>query len=749
MPVSQEALDAVALSRTEYALLVERLGREPNEVELGMFGSLWSEHCGYKNSKPLLRLLPGTGERVLTRVGAENAGAIDIGGGRCVVMKVESHNHPSAIEPYQGAATGVGGIVRDIFAMGAYPVAILDSLRFGPLSEAQNRHLFAGVVGGIGGYGNCLGIPNVGGEVFFAEPYSGNPLVNAMCVGVARVDRLLSARAEGEGSILLLVGADTGRDGIHGASGLASRTDPEARFEAMRPAVQVGNPFLEKLLMEACHELASEHRDWVVGLQDLGAAGLTSSIVECCARGRSGAIINIERVPRREEGMTAYEVMLSESQERMLVVVRPEHVDAVTELVHSWELHCEAIGEVTGGPDVVIRENGIEVARVPWEIATDPPEYRREGIRPAELAEKNAANLSALPDLAPEAATGALLRLLARANIASKRGVFRQYDQQVLGNTVIPPGGDAALVRIAGTSQAIALTTDCNPRLVYLDPYTGGAIAVAEAARNIVSTGATPVAVTDCLNFGNPENLEVYYTLEHAVRGISEASLRFDTPVVSGNVSLYNESGGRPVYPTPVIGMLGLLENVERRLGSGFQTPGTAVWLLGSGLVQPAAALSGSEYLEAEHGLVAGMPSVDLDAEHRLQQLVLRLNQEQLLLSAHDCSDGGLAVALAESSILGGLGFESALTIPGRLDAALFGEAQGRIVVSLRYDSLRQDDGGTRLRELAAELGVPVVRLGRVGADARFTFGPVRTTLASLASAYEALVRMDGFQPGS
>ncbi len=582
MPVEQAALDAVALSRPEYDLLVERLGREPNEVELGMFGSLWSEHCGYKNSKPLLRLFPTGGDRILTKIGAENAGAIDIGDGLCIVMKVESHNHPSAIEPYQGAATGVGGIVRDIFAMGAYPIAILDSLRFGPPSDPQNAYLFEGVVAGIGGYGNCLGIPNVGGEVVFSSAYNGNPLVNAMCVGLAETKKLLSARASGIGNPLLLVGSDTGRDGIHGASGLASRTDPEARFEEMRPAVQVGNPFMEKLLMEACYELASEHGDWIVGLQDLGAAGLTSSVVECCEKGNSGAILDLDKVPRRESGMTPYEVMLSESQERMLVIAKREHIEDVRALFHRWELHCEEIGQVIEGHDVVISSGGVEVGRVPYGIATDPPQYRREGVRSAEVTALNAFDFLTLPDLAPADATATLLRLLARPNIASKRGVYRQYDQQVLNNTVVQPGGDAAVLRVPGTNRGIALKTDCNGRYVFLDPYNGGAIAVAEAARNVVCTGATPVAVTDCLNFGNPEKLEVYYTLHQAIRGIAEACSEFETPVVSGNVSLYNETSGRPIYPTPVVGMLGLLDDVSRHLRAGFEQAGAQAWLLGA-----------------------------------------------------------------------------------------------------------------------------------------------------------------------
>jgi phosphoribosylformylglycinamidine synthase len=735
MPVDQAALDAVALSRDEYDLLLQQLGREPNEVELGMFGSLWSEHCGYKNSKPLLRLFPSGGDHILTQVGAENAGAIDIGDGLCAVMKVESHNHPSAVEPYQGAATGVGGIVRDIFAMGAYPIALLDSLRFGSFGDQQTQFLFNGVVGGIGWYGNCLGIPTVGGEVAFSEAYTGNPLVNAMCLGIAETKKLLSAKATGAGNVFLLVGSDTGRDGIHGASGLASRTDPEARFEEMRPAVQVGNPFMEKLLMEACYELASEHRGWVAGLQDLGAAGLTSSVVECCAKGRSGAILNLDRVPRREPGMTAYEIMLSESQERMLVIAKREHVDDVTALFQRWELHCEPIGEVTGGHEVVIFDSGVEVARVPVEIATEPPLYRRQGVRPAELAERNAFDLASLADIAATDALPTLLRLLASPNIASKRGVYRTYDHQVLNGTVTPPGGDAAVVRVAGTGRGLALTTDCNARLCYLDPYAGGAAAVAEAARNIVCTGATPVAITDCLNFGNPEKLEVAYQLEQCIRGIAEACLQFDTPVVSGNVSLYNESRGRAIYPTPVIGMLGILDDVSRHLIAGFPAVDRPVYLLGGLVEQETGALSGSEYLEVVHQCVAGLPSVDLVAERRLQRVVLQAHREGLLASAHDCSDGGLAVALAECAILGGHGFHGEAAVSGRLDAALFGEAQGRIIVALAAHA-----DADRLVTLAGELSVPCTRIGVTAAGESFSFDSISTDVGTLRKAYEALV---------
>ena len=740
MPADQAALDAVALSRDEYDLLVQQLGREPNEVELGMFGSLWSEHCGYKNSKPLLRLFPSGGDHILTQVGAENAGAIDIGDGLCAVMKVESHNHPSAVEPYQGAATGVGGIVRDIFAMGAYPVALLDSLRFGAFDDPQTRYLFDGVVGGIGSYGNCLGIPTVGGEIAFSAAYTGNPLVNAMCLGIAETKKLLSAKATGVGNVFLLVGSDTGRDGIHGASGLASRTDPEARFEEMRPAVQVGNPFMEKLLMEACFELASEHGDWVAGLQDLGAAGLTSSVVECCAKGHSGAVLDLDHVPRRESGMTPYEIMLSESQERMLVIAKRDHVEDVSALFRRWELHCEPIGEVTAGHDVVIFEGGAEVARVPVEIATEPPLYRRKGTRPAALAELNQFEPGTLPDIARGEALPTLLRLLSAPNIASKRGVYRTYDHQVLSGTVVAPGGDAAVIRVAGTGRGLAVTTDCNARLCYLDPYIGGAIAVAEAARNVVCTGATPVAITDCLNFGNPEKLDVAYQLEHCIRGIAEACLEFNTPVVSGNVSLYNESRGRAIYPTPVIGMLGIIDDVSKHLVAGFTAPGRAVYLLGGPVKQPTSTLAGSEYLEVVHGRAAGLPTVDLAAEHRLQQLVLRAHAEGLLASAHDCSDGGLAVAVAESAMLGGHGFAGDVEVDGRLDAALFGEAQGRIVVSLAQDQSHGDGAARRLAALAQELDTPCTRIGETTVEGSFTLGPVASDIGTLREAYEALV---------
>ena len=760
MTVSDRVLQQIALSHEEYALAVAQLGREPREVELGMIGALWSEHCGYKNSLPLLRLFPTRAEHVVTRAGEENAGAVDIGDGLLVVMKIESHNHPSAIEPYQGAATGVGGIVRDIFAMGARPIALLDSLRFGPITEAvgsrqravgsaggipptasevsRNRYLFGGVVGGIGGYGNCLGLPTVGGETVFDDSYSGNPLVNAMCVGVAEIGRLVRARAEGPGNLLMVVGADTGRDGIHGATFASVELDESS--EERRPAVQVGNPFLEKLLMEACLELVEWGRDWIVGLQDLGAAGLTSAAVECAARAGTGIVVDVARVPRREEGMTPYEVMLSESQERMLVIARRGHEDRVRELFERWDLHAVVIGAVTNDGLVRVVDGDQEVACLPAALLTDPPQYRRPGVKPAELAALHGFDLAALPDLEREPGAGdgpapsgsrlpapaeVLLALLSSPNLAAKRWVWRQYDHQVLTNTVIGPGHDAAVVRIKGTRRAIALSTDGNGRYCYLDPYAGGAIAVAEAARNVVCTGAQPLAVTDCLNFGNPEKPEIYYQLEGAIRGMSAACEALGTPVISGNVSLYNETLGVAVYPTPVVGMLGLIEDVDLRCDAPFCREGDVVVLLGGGLPPlptlpeekggvwgVAEELAGSEYLKTVHCLVAGRPAIALDVEAAVQRCTLAAVRAGLLSSAHDCADGGLAVALAECAAWGGLGLDAAaLRVEGRVDAALFGEAQSRIVVSLPAEKLPQ------LQRLAATDGVPLTRLGSVGGD--------------------------------
>ena len=727
MPVEDATLERIALSRAEYERLVAMLDREPNELELGMAAALWSEHCGYKHTRPLFHHFPTTGPRVLTEAGAENAGAIDLGDGWCAVFKMESHNHPSAIEPYEGAATGVGGILRDIFAMGMRPVALLDSLRFGPLDEARNRHLFSGVVAGIGGYGNCVGVPTVGGEVQFDPAYGGNPLVNAMCLGVGRIEHMLSASARGPGNPLVLVGADTGRDGIHGATFASVELD-DASAER-RPAVQVGNPFMEKLLLEACVELAEHHGDWVEGLQDLGAAGLTSSAIEAAARAGTGIAIDVARVPRREAHMTPDEVMLSESQERMLVIPKRAHLDDVLELFRRWELHADVVGEVTDDGYATIRDGETIAAHIPIGVLTDPPQYELETERPPDLDRRQAEDLAALPDC--EDPTSELLALLGSQNIASRRWIYRQYDHEVLTGTVVPPGGDAALIWLKGTDRALAVATDCNGRLVELEPRIGAACAVAEAARNVVAVGATPVAVTDCLNFGNPERPHIAYQIEQSILGLADACRAFETPVVSGNASLYNETPAGAVLPTPTVGMLGVLDDVERRLTPAIRA-GDAVLLLGAPLAQPAGALAASEYLATRHGRVAGVPAIDLNLEARVQRLVLDANERGLLSAAHDLADGGLAVAIAECCLAGDVGLDArAADLGTRLDAALFGEAQSRFLVGVPDDAAR-----AAVEALAAAAGVEVTVLGTARGD-RLQLGPVDASVGALREAYE------------
>jgi phosphoribosylformylglycinamidine synthase II len=725
LPASKEQLEEIALSRSEYNLIVSKLGRDPTVVELGMFGSLWSEHCGYKHSKALLKLFPSSGKYVLIKPGEENAGVIDIGDGQVIGFKVESHNHPSYIEPYEGAATGVGGIVRDIFTMGLRPVALANSLRFGPLSDPHNRYLMGGIVGGIAGYGNCLGIADVCGEIYFDKCYSGNPLVNALCLGIGRVEDLTRARASGEGNLIMLVGADTGRDGLHGASGLASRTFEEQR--ELRSAVQVGNPFMEKLLIEACLELTKT--GWIVGLQDCGAAGLTSAIVEAADKGNSGLDIDVAKVPRREKGMTPYEVMLSESQERMVVIVKKGFEGKVRGLFDHWGLHSDIIGTVTDDGMATIRDGGEVVAHAPVTHLNNPPVYRFRPTRPGWLDDLQALNLKKIKDIAPKDAGKALLRLLASPNICSKRPIFRQYDHQVGNNTVVlPGGGDAAVMRIQETSKAYTLVTDGNGRYCYVNPLVGGVIAVAEAARNTACTGARPMAITNCLNFGNPEKNDVMYQMHQCIRGMAHACRKLGTPVVSGNVSLYNETRGVAIYPTPVVGMLGLIRDVKRHCTAGFKHAGDAVFLLG----HPGDDLStgSSEYLELVHGEVRGTQSIDLPAEKRLHELLIKAIGRGLLRSAHDCSDGGLAVALAESCIIGGTGFKGSLAVNGRLDAALFGEAQSRAVVSASPVKVRT------LEEMASKLGVPIVRIGAVGGGLFIIKGLVSLPVSDLEQAW-------------
>ncbi len=720
MPVSQEVLDEIALTRAEYDLIVERLGREPNAVELGMFGALWSEHCGYKHSRPLLRMFSHTSPAVLSEAGAENAGAVDIGDGLAVVFKVESHNHPSAVEPFQGAATGVGGIVRDILAMGARPIALLNSLRFGPLNDPEqggvNRHLFSGVVRGISWYGNCIGVPDVGGEIYFHPSYSRNPLVNAMCIGLISKDRLASAAARVPGSVLLLAGSDTGRDGIHGASGLASRAFPsDSRGEEaeLRPTVQVGNPFLEKSLIEACLEALDTGA--VLAVQDLGAAGLTSASIESAARAGRGIRLDLAQVHRREAGMNAYEVMLSESQERMLLAALPERVGEVQAVFERWDVDCREIGSVIAEPEAQVFNGPEPVARLPIRPLSEAPAYRLEGKPSDEDSARREMPLSGLP--LPECGPAqTLLRLLKSPNIASKRPVYRQYDHQVQTNTVAGPGdSDAAVLRIKGTRKAVAVAVDGNGRLCFLDPFAGGQIAVAEACRNISCTGARPLALTDCLNFGNPLRPEIYYQLEECIRGMALASEKLDAPVVSGNVSLFNETRGQAVHPTPVVGALGLLDDATKAAGAGFPEKGLAVMLLGPGLDAASCRdMAGSEYLDVIHGITAGQPSIDLELERRVQKTCREGIAQRIVRSAHDCSDGGLAVALAECCILGGVGFRfrGALESLPRWDAALFGEAQSRIIVSVEQERI------SLLEDLARANGSPVSVIGFTGGDA-------------------------------
>ncbi|MCI0843869.1 MAG: phosphoribosylformylglycinamidine synthase subunit PurL [Chloroflexi bacterium] len=705
MAVTKETLDEIALSRAEYELIIERLDREPNPVELGMFGALWSEHCGYKHSRPLLKLFSQRSDRVLSQTGAENAGAVDIGDGLAVVFKVESHNHPSAVEPLQGAATGVGGIVRDILAMGARPIALLNSLRFGPLDDPRNRYLFDGVVGGISWYGNCIGVPDVAGEICFDESYSQNPLVNAMCVGLVRADNIATSAATEVDNVMLLVGAGTGRDGIHGASGLASRTFEED--VELRPTVQVGNPFLEKVLIEACLEALDT--GLVNAIQDLGAAGLTSAAIESAASGGRGIRLDISQVHQREQGMSPYEVMLSESQERMLLVVAPENVPAIKAVFDKWDVVCREIGIVIAEKTAQVAVGTELVADLPIGALTEAPQYRLEGKPSEEDIKRLRLDLDSVP-LPEDGPQATLLRLLASPNIANKQGVYRQYDHQVQTNTVVGPGSDAAVLRVKGTKKAIALAIDGNGRLCRLDPYQGGMIVVAEVCRNLSCSGALPLAVTDCLNFGNPERPDVYYQLEQCIQGIAEACRVLEVPVVSGNVSLYNESRGQAIFPTPVVGGLGLLEDAAKATRSAFAGDGMVVGLLGADtLGTEVNDLAGSEYLQRVHGRVEGSPKIDIFLEKRVQQTCRDAIEQGLVTSAHDCSEGGLAVALAECSIQGGIGFTGDFSVADRWDVTLFGERQSRIVVGL------PEDRWDALVGLAADSGVPVAKLGYTG----------------------------------
>ncbi|WP_422108673.1 phosphoribosylformylglycinamidine synthase subunit PurL [Anoxybacillus flavithermus] len=655
--------------------MIERiLGRLPNYTETGIFSVMWSEHCSYKNSKPVLKKFPTEGRHVLQGPG-EGAGIVDIGDGLAVAFKIESHNHPSAIEPYQGAATGVGGIIRDVFSMGARPIALLNSLRFGELTSPRVKYLFERVVAGIAGYGNCVGIPTVGGEVQFDAAYEGNPLVNAMCVGVIRHEDIQKGIAAGVGNTVMYVGAKTGRDGIHGATFASEELTEQS--EQKRPAVQVGDPFMEKLLLEACLEVI--HCDALVGMQDMGAAGLTSSSAEMASKAGSGIELNLDLVPQRETGMTPYEMMLSESQERMLLVVQKGREQEIIDVFAKYGLEAKAIGRVTNDQMLRLYHRGEVVAEIPVDaLAKDAPVYHKPSQEPAYYREFQ--TIEYVPTINDYEET--LLALLSQPTIASKEWVYEQYDYMVRTNTVVAPGSDAAVLRIRGTNKALAMTTDCNSRYVYLDPEVGGKIAIAEAARNIVCSGAQPLAVTDCLNFGNPEKPEIFWQLEKAVEGMSEACRVLETPVISGNVSLYNETNGEAIYPTPIVGMVGVIEHISHITTQAFKQPGDLIYVIGEAKQE----FGGSELQKWLTGRIFGKaPTIDLHVEAERQQQLLTAIRAGVVASAHDISEGGLAIALAEC-LMTAQGLGARVTIQGDVVSELFSETQSRFIVSVKKE---------------------------------------------------------------
>ncbi len=718
------------LSSEEHEAIKKILGREPTYTELGIFSVMWSEHCSYKNSIKVLKTFPREGGHLLAKAGEENAGAVDIGDGLAVIFKIESHNHPSAVEPYQGAATGVGGIMRDIFTMGARPIACLDSLRFGELSNPRVRYLFDGVVRGIGDYGNCFGVPTVAGEVYFEESYTGNPLVNAMCIGVVKVDQMATGSAKGKDNPVLLVGASTGRDGIHGVT-FASEEISE-KSEEKRPSVQIGDPFMEKLLLEATLEIIRE--DLIVGIQDLGGAGLTCSTCETAARGKSGMEIDIALVPKREEGMIPYEIMLSESQERMLVIAKKGLEGRVQEIFKKWGLHSVIIGKVTDDEMLRVKNHGEVVAEIPaasLALGGGAPQYTRERRKPAYLAEANKLDLAEIR--IPDDLNAVLLRLLGTPNIASKRWVYEQYDTQVRTGTVVGPGSDAAVLRIRKTNKALATSTDCNGRYCYLNPRTGGRIAVAEAARNVVCSGAKPLAITNCLNFGDPYDQEVYWTFFDCVAGMGESCRKFNTPVTGGNVSFYNEDPERIVYPTPVVGMVGLVEDLKHVTTMSFKDEGDAIVLLGENLQE----LGASEYLKVIHNLVRGdAPELNLDKEKKVQEACLAMIKAGLVKSAHDCSEGGLAVALAECCISspGHLGAEIKFGQKMRADALLFGETQSRIIITV------SEKNAAAAQKIAGDHQVPFGVIGNVKGRKLKIKGMIDLPVQRLADTYDKAI---------
>ncbi len=720
------------LTEDEYKRILEILGRIPTYTELGIYSVMWSEHCSYKNSIAVLKSLPRSGARLLVEAGEENAGVVDIGDGLGIVFKIESHNHPSAVEPYQGAATGVGGILRDIFTMGARPIAALNSLRFGELSNERVRYLFKGVVKGIGDYGNSFGVPTVAGEVYFDPSYTTNPLVNAMGIGIVERGKMARAVAKGVGNLVMIVGSSTGRDGIHGAT-FASEEISE-KSESKRPSVQVGDPFTEKLLLEATLEAIDA--GLIVGIQDMGAAGLTCSSTEMSAKGNSGMRLNLDAVPLREKNMSSYEILLSESQERMLLVAEPKDETSLKKIFDKWDLHAVTIGEVMEGGRVQVYHHGELKADVPAEtlvLGGGAPVYMREAKVPEYLKDVRAFNAELLP--IPGDFNKILIDLLGSPTVACKRWVFHQYDSMVRTGTV-PGSYDAAVVRIKGTKKAIVLKTDCNARYVYLNPRRGGQIAVAEAARNVACTGATPVAITNCLNFGNPYDPEVYWQFKEAVAGIGDACRVLETPVTGGNVSFYNESPEAAVLPTPVIGMLGVLADADKAVPSAFQSPGDLILLLGTELGE----IGGSEYLFQQTKQILGdAPAIDLTAEKSLQALCIELSARSLISSAHDCSEGGLAVGLAEALIASASQLGATLTQYAvhtiRPDFALFGETQSRMVISCHPTNLE------RIQKLAVQYGVPAKRLGAVEQGSTLNIcDNINITVQELRQAYRSAI---------
>ncbi|KOR87731.1 phosphoribosylformylglycinamidine synthase subunit PurL [Paenibacillus solani] len=692
----------MGVSDSEYELICSFMGRKPNYTEIGVFSVMWSEHCAYKNSKPLLRRFPTSGPRVLMGPG-EGAGIVDIGDNQAVVFKIESHNHPSAVEPYQGAATGVGGIIRDIFSMGARPVAILNSLRFGKLESDRVKYLFEHVVSGIAGYGNCIGIPTVGGEVVFDESYEGNPLVNAMCVGIIDHDKIQRGVARGVGNPVFYVGPPTGRDGIHGATFASVELTEES--EANRTAVQVGDPFMEKLVMESCLELIDS--GIVLGIQDMGAAGLTCSSAEMASKAGNGLELYLDQVPQREEGMTPYEMMLSESQERMLFVVEPKHEAQAREIFERWGVVCAKVGKVTDDGRLKLIHHDEVVGDMPVKALVDEcPIYNKPSQEPAYYQEQAAVDTLRYEEV--KDLGGALKKVLGSPSLASKAWVYNQYDYMVRTSTAVRPGSDAAVVTVQGTRKALAMTTDCNGRYVYLDPELGGKIAVSEAARNIVCSGAEPLAITDNLNFGSPEKPEIFWQMEKAVDGMAEACRELDTPVIGGNVSLYNENAKGAIYPTPVVGMVGLIHDTDHITTQSFKAEGDAIYVLGD----TRAELGGSEFQAMMHGVSEGRPpELSLDTEKKLLGGVLKAIQSGLVQSAHDVSEGGLAAALAESCISGNIGASVEWATDLRNDVALFSESQSRIVLSV------SPDHKNALEKLLQEAGVPFTALGVVGGN--------------------------------